>query len=245
MSKKRIDKNNVPQHIAVIMDGNGRWAKKRGLRRENGHREGRRSVKKIVECCVELGIKNLTLYAFSTENWNRPKLEIDFLMQLLFLSLKDELKTLNKNNIKFETIGDLTRLPKKIGNYLQKVKEETKKNSKLTLTLALSYGSRNEIVNVVRELSDKVKNNIISSKNIDETVINDHLYTRNLPDVDLLIRTSGEKRISNFLLWQIAYSELYFTKKLWPDFRKKDLYKAIVSYQNRERRFGKTSEQIK
>ncbi len=245
MSKKRIDKNNVPQHIAVIMDGNGRWAKKRGLRRENGHREGRKSVKKIVECCVELGIKNLTLYAFSTENWNRPKLEIDFLMQLLFLSLKDELKTLNKNNIKFETIGDLTRLPKKISNYLQKVKLETKKNSKLTLTLALSYGSRNEIVNVVRELSDKVKNNIISSKNIDETVINDHLYTRNLPDVDLLIRTSGEKRISNFLLWQIAYSELYFTKKLWPDFRKKDLYKAIVSYQNRERRFGKTSEQIK
>ena len=245
MSKKRIDKNNVPQHIAVIMDGNGRWAKKRGLRRENGHREGRKSVKKIVECCVELGIKNLTLYAFSTENWNRPKLEIDFLMQLLFLSLKYEFKTLNKNNIKFETIGDLTRLPKKISNYLQKVKVETKKNSKLTLTLALSYGSRNEIVNVVRELSDKVKNNIISSKNIDETVINDHLYTRNLPDVDLLIRTSGEKRISNFLLWQIAYSELYFTKKLWPDFRKKDLYKAIVSYQNRERRFGKTSEQIK
>ena len=245
MSKKRIDKNNVPQHIAIIMDGNGRWAKKRGLRRENGHREGRKSVKKIVECCVELGIKNLTLYAFSTENWNRPKLEIDFLMQLLFLSLKDELKTLNKNNIKFETIGDLTRLPKKISNYLQKVKLETKKNSKLTLTLALSYGSRNEIVNVVRELSDKVKNNIISSKNIDETVINDHLYTRNLPDVDLLIRTSGEKRISNILLWQIAYSELYFTKKLWPDFRKKDLYKAIVSYQNRERRFGKTSEQIK
>ena len=155
------------------------------------------------------------------------------------------LKTLNKNNIKFETIGNLSRLPKKIGNYLEKVKEETKDNSKLTLTLALSYGSRSEIVNVVRELSDKVKNNIISSKNIDETVINDHLYTRNLPDVDLLIRTSGEKRISNFLLWQIAYSELYFTKKLWPDFRKKDLYKAIVSYQNRERRFGKTSEQIK
>ena len=166
-------------------------------------------------------------------------------MQLLFLSLKDELKTLNKNNIKFETIGNLSRLPKKIGNYLEKVKDETKDNSKLTLTLALSYGSRSEIVNVVRELSDKVKNNIISSKNIDETVINDHLYTRNLPDVDLLIRTSGEKRISNFLLWQIAYSELYFTKKLWPDFRKKDLYKAIISYQSRERRFGKTSEQIK
>ena len=245
MSLKDIDKSNIPRHVAVIMDGNGRWAKKRGLRRENGHREGRKSVRKIVECCAELGVKNLTLYAFSTENWNRPKLEVDFLMQLLFLSLRDELKTLNKNNIRFETIGNLSRMPKKIGNYLEKVKEETKDNSKLTLTLALSYGSRSEIVNVVRELSDKVKNNIISSKNIDETVINDNLYTRNLPDVDLLIRTSGEKRISNFLLWQIAYSELYFTKKLWPDFRKKDLYKAIVSYQNRERRFGKTSEQIK
>ncbi len=245
MSIKNIDQSNIPQHVAVIMDGNGRWAKKRGLKREKGHREGRKSVKKIVECCVELGIKNLTLYAFSTENWNRPKLEINFLMQLLFLSLKDELKNLNKNDIKFETIGNLSRLPKKIGNYLEKVKEETRGNTKLTLTLALSYGSRSEIIDVVRELSDKVKNNIISSKNIDETVINDHLYTRDLPDVDLLIRTSGEKRISNFLLWQIAYSELYFTKKLWPDFRKKDLYKAIVNYQNRERRFGKTSAQIK
>ena len=245
MSLKDIDKSNIPKHVAVIMDGNGRWAKKRGLRRENGHRQGRKSVRKIVECCVELGIKNLTLYAFSTENWNRPKLEVDFLMQLLFLSLKDELKTLNKNNIRFETIGNLSRLPKRISNYLEKVKDETKENSKLTLTLALSYGSRSEIVNVVRVLSDKVKNNIISSKNIDETVINNHLYTRDLPDVDLLIRTSGEKRISNFLLWQIAYSELYFTKKLWPDFRKNDLYKAIISYQNRERRFGKTSEQIK
>ena len=245
MSLKKIDKNKIPQHIAVIMDGNGRWAKKRGMNREKGHRAGRKSVKKIVESCVELDIKNLTLYAFSTENWNRPKLEIDFLMQLLFLSLKDELKSLNKNNIRFETIGNLGMLPRKISTYLQKVKDETRKNSKLILTLALSYGSRSEIVDVVREISDKVKNNIISLKNIDETVINNHLYTRNLPDVDLLIRTSGEKRISNFLLWQIAYSELYFTKKLWPDFRKKDLFRAIISYQNRERRFGKTSEQIK
>jgi len=245
MSLKLVDKNNIPNHIAIIMDGNGRWAKKRGLRREIGHQEGKKSVRKIVECCAELGIKNLTLYAFSTENWNRPKLEIDFLMKLLFLSLKDELNNLNGNNIKFETIGDLTKFPKKISNYLEKVKNETKENSKLILTLALGYGSRSEIANVVRKLSMKVKNNIISSKSIDETVINDHLYTRNLPDVDLLIRTSGEKRISNFLLWQIAYSELYFTKKLWPDFRKKDLYKALISYQNRERRFGKTSEQIK
>ena len=245
MSLLEIDREKMPKHIAVIMDGNGRWAKKRGMRREFGHRAGRKAVKKIVESCAELKIKNLTLYAFSTENWNRPKLEIDFLMQLLFLSLKDELKNLNKNNIKFKTIGNLDRLPKKIGNYLEKVKEETKENSALTLTLALSYGSRNELVEVVKEISTKVKNNIISAKKIDETVINDHLYTRHLPDVDLLIRTSGEKRISNFLLWQIAYSELYFTKKMWPDFRKKDLYKAIVSYQNRERRFGKTSEQVK
>ena len=245
MSLLEIDKENLPRHVAVIMDGNGRWAKKKGQRREYGHREGRKAVKRIVESCVELKIKNLTLYAFSTENWNRPKLEIDFLMQLLLLSLKDELKNLNKNNIKFETIGNLDRLPKKISNYLLKVKEETKNNSALTLTLALSYGSRSEIVNVVREISDKVKNNIISLKKIDESVINDHLYTRHLPDVDLLIRTSGEKRISNFLLWQIAYSELYFTKKMWPDFGKEDLYKAIISYQNRERRFGKTSEQVK
>ena len=245
MSLLEIDKENLPRHVAVIMDGNGRWAKKKGQRREYGHREGRKAVKRIVESCAELKIKNLTLYAFSTENWNRPKLEIEFLMQLLLLSLKDELKNLNKNNIKFETIGNLDRLPKKISNYLLKVKEETKNNSALTLTLALSYGSRSEIVNVVREISDKVKNNIISLKKIDESVINDHLYTRHLPDVDLLIRTSGEKRISNFLLWQIAYAELYFTKKMWPDFEKEDLYKAIISYQNRERRFGKTSEQVK
>jgi undecaprenyl diphosphate synthase len=245
MSLSKIDKNTIPNHIAIIMDGNGRWARKRGLRREKGHQAGKKSVKKIIESCIELGIKYLTLYAFSTENWNRPKIEIDFLMQLLFLSLNDEFDNLNKNNIKFDTIGNLKRLPKKISNYLEKVKLETNGNSKLTLTLALSYGSRYEIVDALKEISLKVKNNIISSKNIDESVINNHLYTRNLPDVDLLIRTSGEKRISNFLLWQIAYSELYFTEKLWPDFEKKDFYKALISYQNRERRFGKTSDQIK
>ncbi len=245
MSISKIDKNTMPNHIAIIMDGNGRWARKRGLRREKGHQAGKKSVKKIIESCIELGIKYLTLYAFSTENWNRPKIEIDFLMQLLFLSLNDEFENLNKNNIKFDTIGNLERLPKKISNYLEKVKFETNENSTLTLTLALSYGSRNELIDAMKEISLKVKNNIISSKNIDETVINNHLYTRNLPDVDLLIRTSGEKRISNFLLWQIAYSELYFTEKLWPDFEKKDLYKALISYQNRERRFGKTSDQIK
>ena len=245
MSLSKIDRNTMPNHIAIIMDGNGRWAKKRGLRREKGHQAGKKSVKKIIESCIELGIKYLTLYAFSTENWNRPKIEIDFLMQLLFLSLNDEFENLNKNNIKFNTIGNLERLPKKISNYLEKVKLETKGNSTLTLTLALSYGSRYELIDAMKEISLKVKNNIISSKNIDETVINNHLYTRNLPDVDLLIRTSGEKRISNFLLWQIAYSELYFTEKLWPDFEKKDLYKALICYQNRERRFGKTSDQIK
>ena len=245
MSISKIDKNTMPNHIAIIMDGNGRWARKRGLRREKGHQAGKKSVKKIIESCIELGIKYLTLYAFSTENWNRPKIEIDFLMQLLFLSLNDEFENLNKNNIKFDTIGNLERLPKKISNYLEKVKLETNRNSTLTLTLALSYGSRNELIDAMKEISLKVKNNIISSKNIDETVINNHLYTRNLPDVDLLIRTSGEKRISNFLLWQIAYSELYFTEKLWPDFEKRDLYKALICYQNRERRFGKTSDQIK
>ena len=245
MSLSKIDRNTMPNHIAIIMVGIGRWARKRGLRREKGHQAGKKSVKKIIESCIELGIKYLTLYAFSTENWNRPKIEIDFLMQLLFLSLNDEFENLNKNNIKFNTIGNLERLPKKISNYLEKVKLETKGNSTLTLTLALSYGSRYELIDAMKEISLKVKNNIISSKNIDETVINNHLYTRNLPDVDLLIRTSGEKRISNFLLWQIAYSELYFTEKLWPDFEKKDLYKALICYQNRERRFGKTSDQIK
>ena len=245
MSISKIDKNTMPNHIAIIMDGNGRWARKKGLRREKGHQAGKKSVKKIIESCIELGIKYLTLYAFSTENWNRPKIEIDFLMQLLFLSLNDEFENLNKNDIRFDTIGNLERLPKKISNYLEKVKLKTNDNSTLTLTLALSYGSKNELIDAMKEISLKVKNNIISSKNIDETVINNHLYTRNLPDVDLLIRTSGEKRISNFLLWQIAYSELYFTEKLWPDFEKKDLYKALISYQNRERRFGKTSDQIK
>ena len=245
MSSNKIDNNNLPNHIAIIMDGNGRWAKKRGLKREKGHKEGMKSVKKVIESCIELGIRNLTLYAFSTENWKRPKLEVNFLMKLLLVSIKDELNSLNNKNIKFNTIGNLNRIPKKIQEYLTAAKKETINNSGLNLTIALSYGSRKEIVDAVKDITDKVKNNIISSKNIDETVINNHLYTRNLPDVDLLVRTSGEKRISNFLLWQIAYSELYFTKKLWPDFSKKDLFKAIISYQKRERRFGKTSEQIK
>jgi undecaprenyl diphosphate synthase len=242
--KKKIINDSIPKHIAIIMDGNGRWAKKRNQSRDYGHKAGKESVNKIVKACTELGIKNLTLFAFSTENWNRPKLEIDFLMKLLLLSLNKELKSLNKNNIRFKTIGNLERFPKKVASYLKEVAKETQGNNRMTLTLALNYGARKEIVNAIQAIGDKVKNNLISLKNIDESVINQHLYTHYLPDVDLLIRTSGEKRISNFLLWQIAYAELYFTKKLWPDFSKEDLYKAIVNYQKRERRFGKTSEQI-
>jgi undecaprenyl diphosphate synthase len=226
------------------MDGNGRWAKQQGLLRVIGHENGTKSVRQTVEASAELGIKHLTLYAFSTENWNRPKLEVQTLMKLLVKSLKKEIKTLQDNNIKLLAIGSLNDLPKKAHLELLDVIEKTKNNSNMTLTLALSYGSREEIVNVIRELSVKVKNNIISSESIDESIINNHLYTQNLPDVDLLIRTSGEQRISNFLLWQIAYAELYFTDILWPDFKKEDLYVALINYQNRERRFGKTSEQL-
>jgi len=242
--KKDIIIDSIPNHIAIIMDGNGRWAKKRNKSRGYGHKEGKKSAKKIIEVCAELGIKNLTLFAFSTENWNRPKLEIELLMKLLLTSLNEELEALNKNNIRFKTIGNLEKLPKKLLSYLTKATKKTQNNNRMTLTLALSYGAREEIVYAMQAIGDKVKNNLISLKNIDESVINQHLYTHYLPDVDLLIRTSGEKRISNFLLWQIAYSELYFTKKLWPDFSKEDLYEAIVNYQQRERRFGKTSKQI-
>ena len=242
--KKDIIIDSIPNHIAIIMDGNGRWAKQKNKSRDYGHKEGEKSVKKIVKACAKLGVKNLTLFAFSTENWNRPKLEINFLMKLLLTSLNQELKTLTKNNIRFKTIGNLEKLPKKLASYLINVTKKTQNNNRMTLTLALSYGAREEIVYAMQAIGDKVKNNLISLKNIDESVINQHLYTHYLPDVDLLIRTSGEKRISNFLLWQIAYAELYFTKKLWPDFSKEDLYEAIVNYQRRERRFGKTSKQI-
>ena len=198
-----------------------------------------------METCAKLGIENLTLYAFSTENWNRPKLEVKLLMNILINSLQDELKTLNDNNIRLNSIGNLSLLPKSAQKKLQEVIETTKNNSRMVLTLALSYGSREELINVVKNISNKVKNNIISVDSIDESIINQHLYTQDLPEVDLLIRTSGEHRISNFLLWQIAYAELYFTEILWPDFKEDDLYEAIISYQKRERRFGKTSEQIK
>ncbi|HEY6142476.1 MAG TPA: isoprenyl transferase [Flavobacterium sp.] len=241
----KIDTKNLPKHLAIIMDGNGRWAKKQGFLRAFGHENGTKSVKSTIETCTKLGVEFLTLYAFSTENWNRPKLEIETLMKILINSLKKELITFQENNIKLSAIGNLEKLPKSAQKELFDVIEKTKNNTRLTLTLALSYGSREEIISAVKNISDKVKNNIISIDSIDDSIINEHLYTHNLPEVDLLIRTSGEHRISNFLLWQIAYAELYFTDVLWPDFKEQDLYEAIISYQKRERRFGKTSEQIK
>ncbi|MFY7939164.1 MAG: isoprenyl transferase [Flavobacterium sp.] len=243
--EKEIDKNNLPKHLAIIMDGNGRWAKNQGMLRVFGHEKGTKSVKQTVENSAKLGIEFLTLYAFSTENWNRPKIEVDTLMKLLVNALKKELKTLQENNIKLTAIGNLDSLPSGVRKELIEVIEKTKANSRMTLTLALSYGARDEIINAVKIISEKVKNNIISVDAIDESIINQHLYTQNMPDVDLVIRTSGEHRISNFLLWQIAYAEFYFTDVLWPDFNEEELHRALLSYQKRERRFGKTSEQIR
>ncbi len=234
----------LPTHLAIIMDGNGRWAKQRGKLRIFGHENGVKSVRETVENCAKIGIEYLTLYAFSTENWKRPKLEVDTLMNLLVASLKKELKTLHKNNIRLNAIGRIESLPPKAHEELLEVIEKTSGNSAMVLTLALSYGAREEIRHAVQEISFKVKNNIISPGDIDDAIINSHLYTHNLPDVDLLIRTSGEHRISNFLLWQIAYAELFFTDVFWPDFRGEHLAEALKNYQNRERRFGKTSEQL-
>ena len=244
IQKDQILKDRLPKHVAIIMDGNGRWAKQKGMLRVIGHENGTKSVRNVVEASAEIGIKHLTLYAFSTENWKRPKLEVQTLMKLLVKSLKKEIKTLQDNNIKLLAIGNLDDLPKKAHKELLEVINKTKSNTHMTLTLALSYGSREEMVNTIKKIAMNVKNNIISVESIDESIINKHLYTQNLPDVDLLIRTSGEHRISNFLLWQIAYAELYFTDILWPDFTKQDLYEALINYQNRERRFGKTSEQL-
>ncbi|MGM0634605.1 MAG: isoprenyl transferase [Bacteroidota bacterium] len=242
--EKKLIKDKLPQHIAIIMDGNGRWAKKQGLLRVAGHERGTKSVREAVEYTAELGVKHLTLFAFSTENWNRPKLEVQTLMKLLVSSLKKELDTLQKNNIRLNAIGKVDTLPQKAQKELQEVIDKTKNNSHMTLTLALSYGSREELVNVVKQISTKVKDNELNVDEINDKIISSHLYTFDLPDVDLLIRTSGEQRISNFLLWQIAYAELYFCHELWPDFRKEHLFEAIYNYQKRERRFGKTSEQL-
>lgn len=240
-----INKDNLPRHLAIIMDGNGRWAKKQGFLRAIGHENGTKSVKKTVEACAKLGIQNLTLYAFSTENWNRPKLEVDALMNILVNSLKKELPTLANNNIRLNTIGNTNLLPSRARKQLLDVIEQTKNNTRMTLTLALSYGSREEIIAAFKKITEEINTNKLTIADITEATVNKHLYTHDLPDVDLVIRTSGEHRISNFLLWQIAYAELYFTDVLWPDFTEEHLHEAIISYQKRERRFGKTSEQVK
>ena len=242
--RRELDPTKLPTHVAIIMDGNGRWAAAKGKNRLFGHKNGVKSVQAIVEESARLGIKHLTLYAFSTENWNRPQEEIGTLMRLLLQSLRTELEKLLENNIKLQAIGNIEKLPQSIQDELLHVINKTATNSEMTLTLALSYGARDELVDMTKKISQLVKNNLISLENIDESVINEHLYTRKLPDVDLLIRTSGERRISNFLLWQIAYAELYFTDVFWPDFRKQNLIDALLSYQQRERRFGKTSAQI-
>ena len=234
----------IPKHTAIIMDGNGRWAEQKGMPRIFGHQNGVTAVRKIVEAASKINIKYLTLFTFSVENWDRPTSEVDTLMGLLVQTLKDEFEDMFKNNIKLNAIGDLDSLPNEVREELYNIIESTKENTSMTLTLALSYGGKQEIFKAVKEISEKVKNDIICLDNFDDSVINDHLYTSDLPDVDLLIRTSGEKRISNFLLWQIAYAELYFTDIYWPDFTEEDLEKAIVEYQNRERRFGKTSKQL-
>jgi len=241
--KEKILKSNIPNHVAIIMDGNGRWAKKINQKRIFGHKNGTESVRDCISGSIEIGVKNITLYVFSMENWKRPKIEINALMSLLVNSLKKELDSLMENEIKLCAIGDLDALNKQSNEKLKEVILKTSNNKKLVLTLAISYGSRQEINNAFKLISNKVKNNIISEENIDEKIINEHLYTRNLPNVDLLIRTGGEYRISNFLLWQIAYAELYFSNVLWPDFRKNDFFNAIICYQKRERRFGKISEQ--
>ena len=244
MSIKEQLNANIPNHVAVIMDGNGRWAKKQGLLRAIGHETGTKAVHEIVEASTDIGINYLTLYAFSTENWNRPKLEVEALMKLLVRSLRKDLPLFMKNEVRLNIIGNIDALPEKAIKELNLVKEKTKNHKKLILTLALSYGSREELVKTMQEIAEKIKNNLISPHLITEDVIKEHLYTHDLPDVDFLIRTSGEERISNFLLWQIAYAELYFTPVLWPDFKKEDMYKAVLNYQQRERRFGKTSEQL-
>jgi len=242
--KGKLDPNNLPRHIAVIMDGNGRWAKKQGAKRIFGHKSAIKSVKEITEGCVELGIEYLTLYTFSTENWKRPKIEVDGLMRILVSSLRKELDTLQKNDVKLSAIGDLQNLPKVCQKELREAMDSTKDNSSMRLILALSYSGRWELLKAVRKLALDVKMGKIAVADIDEQLLASNLETRGIPDPELLIRTSGEMRISNFLLWQIAYTELFITDVLWPDFRKEHLYQALIAYQSRERRFGRISEQI-
>ena len=242
--KSQINTSEVPGHIAIIMDGNGRWAKEHGKPRIFGHKNGVLSVRSVVEGAGEIGLKYLTLYAFSTENWKRPKVEVAALMQLLVATISNEVAALNKNNVRLLTIGDLKSLPGNCEKELQKAMDKTKNNTGLSLVLARSYSSKSEIVNAVKKIAKEVSENKIDVEDITDNMFNNYLDTALIQDPELLIRTSGEYRLSNFLLWQIAYSELYFSDKLWPDFTKEDLFKAVVDYQSRERRFGMTSEQL-
>lgn len=242
--KEKIDLERLPQHIAIIMDGNGRWAKSKGKPRLFGHQNGITSVREAAESAAELGVPYLTLYAFSTENWKRPLFEVNALMRLLLQTIKDEVTTLNKNNIRLNAIGDLNSLPEVNREHLLKAMNETSRNDRMTLTLALSYSSRWEIVQAAKKLAELVLAGKCKPEEVDQQYVESLLTTAGMPDPELLIRTSGESRISNFMLWQIAYAELYFTQKFWPEFRREDLYEAILDYQCRERRFGKTSEQI-
>ncbi|MBT4250328.1 isoprenyl transferase [bacterium] len=247
MKPKTIDKSElktIPRHIAIIMDGNGRWAKERGLPRIAGHREGINSVREITKICGEIGVKYLTLYTFSTENWSRPKTEVKALMTLLLSTIKKEIKELHKNDVKFSTIGDISILPKGTVKGIKEGEKLTFDNSGLNLILALNYGSRQEIISAVNNIVFDIKKGSLDSNSIDEKIFSSYLDTNNCPDPDLLIRTSGELRISNFLLWQSAYTEMYLTNTYWPSFRENELFAAIFDFQNRERRFGKTSEQL-
>jgi len=243
--KSQINIDKLPEHIAIIMDGNGRWAKEHGKPRVFGHRNGVKAVRESTEAAAELGIKYLTLYAFSTENWNRPRLEVNALMALLVETLRKEIDTLNKNDIRLQAIGDITKLPAKSYKALVEGIENTKNNKRMTLVLALNYSARWEIMEAVKKISGQVAKGALREEEIDTKTFEAALSTSGIPDPELLIRTSGETRISNFLLWQIAYSELYFTPEFWPEFSKESLYQAIIDFQNRERRFGKISEQIK
>ncbi len=242
--KDSIHKDNIPQHVAIIMDGNGRWAKQHGEDRIFGHHEGVNSVREIVEACGEIGVKYLTLYAFSTENWNRPKDEVDALMELLVSTISLETPNLHKKGVRLQVIGDILSLPSSCQKELQESIDFTINNTTVTLILALSYSSKWEITDAVKKIAKNIENGTLKSGEISSRLIEENLNTKNFPDPELMIRTSGEHRISNFLLWQLAYSEFYFTDVLWPDFRKQEFFKAIISYQTRERRFGKTSEQI-
>jgi undecaprenyl diphosphate synthase len=242
--KEKVDTTRLPEHIAIIMDGNGRWAKAQGKHRIFGHKNGVKAVREVSEGCAEIGIKYLTLYAFSTENWNRPKTEVSALMELLFLTVGREIKTLQKNNIRLNVIGNFHSLPESNRKALMEVMEATKQNTRMVLTLALSYGSREELTEATRQIAMDLKEGKITTDEITQQSISNYLYTKDMPDPELMIRTSGEHRISNFLLWQLAYAELYFTEKFWPEFEKNDLFKAVYEFQNRERRFGMISEQL-